>query len=69
MKPQDIAQLKTRPVAELHTMLKESREKLRHLQLDLAAGKVKNEGDLRAVRKDIARILTFIGQATKNATK
>ena len=43
-------------------MLKDARERLRVLQFDLAAGKVKNVGELRGVRKNIARLLTILWQ-------
>lgn len=49
---------------ELEAMLKESREKLRVLRFDLAAGKVKNVAELRNVRKLIARILTILQTKT-----
>ncbi len=51
---------KDKPIAELHKAFKESRERLRTLQFDLAAGKVKNVSERRTVRKDIARILTAL---------
>ena len=60
MKPREIRELKNKPLAEPQKLLRESRERLRLLRFDLAAGKVKNVGELRALRKDIARIMTFI---------
>lgn len=51
----------------MEKMLKEQREKLRTLRFDLVAGKVKNVGELRNVRKQIARLITFIQQ--KQETK
>ncbi len=52
-----------KPAAELERLLKDSRERLRVLRFDLAAGKVKNVSELHKVRKTIARILTFLHQA------
>lgn len=43
---------------ELKKSLGEKRERLRQLRFDLAAGKVKNIREIRAIKKDIARILT-----------
>jgi len=60
MKVQEVKELKNKSLAELETMRKEGREELRGLKLDLAAGKVKNVGALRNLKKDIARVETFI---------
>jgi len=60
MKKRDIQTLKTTPPAELVKLLGERRERLRTLRFDLAAGKVKNVSELRAIRKEIARILTIL---------
>ena len=60
MKIREIRELHNKPLAELEKSLRESQERLRALKFDLAAGKVKNVGELRTLRKDIARILTFI---------
>ncbi len=60
MTKQEINDLKNKPLAELQKARTDGRERLRGLKLDLAAGKVKNEAELRALRKDLARIETFI---------
>ena len=60
MKRRDIEQLKTKQVSELEKLVQEDQEKLRKLQFDLAAGKVKNVSELRVTRKNIARMLTYI---------
>lgn len=60
MKRKEIQELKNKPVAELMKLLKEGREKLRVLKFDLAAGKVKDVAEIRSLRKDLARLLTFI---------
>ncbi|MEK7546831.1 MAG: 50S ribosomal protein L29 [Patescibacteria group bacterium] len=60
MKRKEITELKNKPLAELEKFVKDSREKLRVLKFDLAAGKVKNVKDLRSLKKDIARTITFI---------
>ena len=60
MSTKEVQALKQKSAAELEKNLREAREKLRGLKLDLLAGKVKNMGDIRIVRKDIARMLTFL---------
>ena len=62
MKKQQIQEMKNKPEAELRKMLREDRDKLRGLKFDLAAGKVKDIAELREMRKNIARILTFLNQ-------
>lgn len=68
MSNKKVQEIKQKTTAELEKELHDAREKLRNLKLDLVAGKVKNMGDIRNVRKDIARMLTFINQA-KHADK
>lgn len=63
MKTKEIQNLKSKSVAELNKMVHDGRDRLRTLRLDLVAGKVKNVGELRALRKDIARMLTFVHAA------
>lgn len=60
MKKRELQELKTRPLPELQKLLRESRERLRELKFNLAAGKVKNVGELRMLKKNIARIMTFV---------
>lgn len=63
MKIKEIRELKNKGVGELESLLVEKRKKLHELNLDLAAGKVKNIGELREVKKYIARIMTFLKQS------
>ncbi len=65
MKTREIKELRNKPQIELRKMLDDGRERLRVLKFNLAAGKVKNVGELRILRRDIARILTFIKMAEK----
>jgi len=65
MKKNDIKDLKMKLPAELQRMLGDTREKLRSLRFDLAAGKIKNVSEIHAVRKLIARILTILNSAEK----
>lgn len=64
MKKKQFAELKKKPIAECQKMVLDLREKLWHYKVDLAAGKVKNIKEIRATKKDIARILTWIRQNT-----
>jgi len=52
-------ELKQKSPKELAYFLRESREKLRQMQFDLAARKLKDVNQIRKTRRDIARILTF----------
>jgi ribosomal protein L29 len=63
MKTREIQELKNKSAAELEKMMKEGRAKLHSMQLDLVAGKVKNVSLLRALKKDIARMMTFVKNA------
>lgn len=69
MKTKDIQTLKIKPVPELQKMLADDRKKLRDLQFDLTAGKVKNVAQIRELKKNIARIITFIKQSPETKTK
>ncbi len=62
MKTQDF---RNKSEEELHSLLRQKREALRQLRFDLVAGKVKNLREIRAVKKDIARILTVINEKRK----
>ena len=55
-----IAELKQRQKPELAKLLKGDKEKLRQLNFDLVAGKVKNVRQIRETKKEIARILTLL---------
>ncbi len=52
---------------ELQDLLRERREELMKKRFDLSAGRLKNVREIRAIKKDIARILTIVNQRRKNA--
>ncbi len=60
MKRDDIQKLKGGSTAELEKDLVESRERLGVLIFDLASGKVKNNSEIRDLKKRVARILSFL---------
>ena len=60
MKRDDIQKLKGKNTAELEKDLVESRERLGVLLFDLASGKVKNNAEIRDLKKKIARTLSFL---------
>lgn len=62
----DIAELRQKSKEELKEMVKEWQEKLRQLQFDLKAGKLKNVKDIKKTKKEIARMLTLINSNNKN---
>ena len=51
---------------ELLHLLREEKEKLRHLRFDIALKKIKDVRQIRKIRKDIARILTVIRKNLNN---
>ena len=55
-----IKELRTKPKEELQKTLIDDKEKLRQLNFDLSAGKVKNVREVRKIKKEIARILTLV---------
>ncbi len=57
-----ISELRQKSKNELKKILKDSREKLRQLRFDLAAGKVKNVREIRKTRKNIAKVLTLLNK-------
>lgn len=57
-------ELRQKSKSELQKILVDSREKLRQLRFDLAAGKVKNVREVRKIKKDIAKVLTLLKQKT-----
>jgi len=59
MKPKEL-QKKSSP--ELQKFLVENQEKLQQMRFGLSAGKVKNVRDIRHIKKEIARILTYLKQ-------
>lgn len=60
-------ELRSKTEEELNQLLLDSQKKLRELRFNLASGKVKNVRTIRALRKDIARILTILNE--KNEIK
>jgi len=59
-----LTELRQKSKEELQDLLQDLKEKLHQLRFDLAAGKVKNVREIRAIKKDIARILTFLRHET-----
>lgn len=69
MKTKEKQELKVKPLPELEKMLQENRKKLHDMEFDLSAGKVKNVASMRELKKNIARIQTFIKAETAKSTK
>ncbi|OGY65952.1 MAG: 50S ribosomal protein L29 [Candidatus Harrisonbacteria bacterium RIFCSPLOWO2_01_FULL_44_18] len=62
MKKNEFEQFKTKSAEELRQILKDSREKLWNLKIDLASGKVKNVREIRKIKRDIARTMTLVNE-------
>lgn len=58
-------ELQQRPEQELKKILTDSKEKLRQLRFELASGKVKDVREIRQLRRDIAKILTLLGELSR----
>jgi len=58
----ELKQLKSKSKEELYKLLLDSSKKLQDLKFNLAAGKVKNVRSVRALKKDIARVLTLLNE-------
>ncbi len=65
MKTKEKQDLKKSSRPTLLKMLEEERERLRVLQFNLAAGKVKNIREIRTAKKNVATILTFLKLMTE----
>ncbi len=66
MKTREIQELKNRALGELEKLVIDKEESLRKLKYDLVAGKLKKVSSIRELKKDIARIKTFINMKEKN---
>lgn len=55
-----ISEIRKKTKEELKKLREEKEERLRILRFDLSAGKLKNVREIRAIKKEIARILTLL---------
>lgn len=62
MKKKDLEKLKNKPGPELKEDLKNHKEHLWKLQVDLRAGKVKNVREIRTIKRTVAVINTILNQ-------
>lgn len=60
MKPSEI---KAKSPKELNKMVEEMKEELFRLKLKLATGELAQNTNVRKIRKDVARILTYLNNA------
>ena len=64
-----IKELREKNENELKKLLIEKREETRKLRFDIASKQIKNNRGLRSAKKDIARILTLIGENNTHPVK
>ncbi len=57
-----IKELRQKTAKELKELLEQDRQKLGQLKFDLASKKLKNHRQIRELHRDIARILTILGE-------
>lgn len=65
MKRKEVEQMKNKSEAELKTQTAAWRDSLWNLKKDLGGGKVKNVSQIREMKKNVARALTFINSNQK----
>jgi len=59
-------ELKTKSEAEIKGLLTELKTKAHDLSVKLKLSQLKNTNELKVVKKDIARIMTFLEQTDKH---
>lgn len=59
MKKKEKQEFRMKALPEIERLIAVDREKLSELKFDLGAGKVKNIREIRAIKKNIARLLTL----------
>lgn len=62
-------ELMTKEVAELQTLLKETRSKLNGLSYSRSTKALTNHRQIRTLKKEVARIMTIISHKAKEVTK
>lgn len=65
MKIRQKEELRAKTVDELIKELRDLRVQVGKLAIDMKTGKVENTNTLYRTKKDIARVLTYLGQKTK----
>lgn len=58
----EFKELKKQPASDLHRILAENRDKLRELRFKDANKQLKNVREIRAVKQEIAQVLTLLNQ-------
>lgn len=62
MKTRDLAEMKQKAAAELYKMLADLKSQIEKESVNLAVNKLKNTNLVKGKKKDIARILTILGE-------
>lgn len=60
MKKNELSQAKSETLQELRKKLKEKKQELAKVRLEISTGKIKNKRASKNLRKDIAQLLTLI---------
>lgn len=61
----DIKEIKNKPISELNQLLGELRQKLDELKFKVSQNQLKNIREVRVIKKDIAKVMTVLGQNKK----
>jgi ribosomal protein L29 len=67
MKKKELENLKNKTMIEINKELRDYRERLLNLKMDLSLGKVKNISEIKELKKNIAQLLTI--KNSKEKTK
>lgn len=62
-------ELKAKSVDELHKLLLELRKEQFNLRFQQNGGQLENTGRIRTIRRDIARVKTFLNQKREKSQK
>ncbi|MDO8669145.1 MAG: 50S ribosomal protein L29 [Candidatus Buchananbacteria bacterium] len=61
----DIKEIRNKPVAELNQLLDDLRKKLADLKFKVFQNQLKNIREVRVIKKDIAKVMTALGENKK----
>jgi large subunit ribosomal protein L29 len=69
MKTREYQDLKKKDVSELHRLVDEKRTEVMGLRFSLATGALEDPSRLGQAKRDLAQILTLIGEKQRDARK
>ncbi len=61
----ELSEIRKKSVSQLQKSLQDLREKLRDIRFRVTSNKLKNVGEVKETKKEIARILTVLNEKNK----